>query len=108
MTFGTARWGSGPDVSRAAFDAYVEEGGNFIDTADVYSSGRSEELLGTFIAERKLRGDLVVATKAASPPARVLCVAATAPSICTPPSKAPSCACRPTTSTYIGCMFGTR
>jgi aryl-alcohol dehydrogenase-like predicted oxidoreductase len=64
MTFGTARWGSGPEVSRAVFDAYVEAGGNFIDTADVYASGRSEELLGSFIAERKLRDDLVIASKA--------------------------------------------
>jgi aryl-alcohol dehydrogenase-like predicted oxidoreductase len=64
MTFGTARWGSGPDASRAVFNAYVEAGGNFIDTADVYSSGRSEELLGSFIAEHKLRDQLVVATKA--------------------------------------------
>jgi len=64
MTFGTARWGTPADASRAVFDAYVEAGGNFIDTADVYSSGRSEELLGSFMAERKLRDELVVATKA--------------------------------------------
>lgn len=64
MTFGTARWGSGEDVSRAVFDAYVEAGGNFVDTADVYSGGRSEEMLGAFIAERGLRDRIVVATKA--------------------------------------------
>ncbi|GJE17974.1 aldo/keto reductase [Methylobacterium marchantiae] len=64
MTFGTARWGSGEAESRAVFDAYVEAGGNFIDTADVYSGGRSEEMLGGFIAERALRERLVVATKA--------------------------------------------
>jgi aryl-alcohol dehydrogenase-like predicted oxidoreductase len=64
MTFGTARWGSGEDGSRAVFDTYVEAGGNFIDTADVYSSGRSEEMLGRFIAERKLRNQIVLATKA--------------------------------------------
>lgn len=63
MTFGTARWGSGEDVSRSVFDAYVEAGGNFIDTADVYSGGRSEEMVGTFIAERGLRDHLAVATK---------------------------------------------
>ena len=40
MTFGTARWGSQEEGSRAVFDAYVELGGNFIDTADVYASGR--------------------------------------------------------------------
>ena len=63
MTFGTARWGTGEDVSRAVFDAYVEAGGNFIDTADVYSSGRSEEMIGGFVAERGLRDRLVIATK---------------------------------------------
>ena len=64
MTFGTARWGTGEDGSRAVFNAYVEAGGNFVDTADVYSSGRSEEMLGGFIAERGLRERIVVATKA--------------------------------------------
>ena len=63
MTFGTARWGTGEDTSRAVFEAYVEAGGNFIDTADVYSSGRSEEIIGGFVAERSLRDDLVIATK---------------------------------------------
>ena len=64
MTFGTARWGSGEATSRAVFEAYVEAGGNFFDTADVYAGGRSEEMLGGFIAERSLRNDAVLATKA--------------------------------------------
>jgi aryl-alcohol dehydrogenase-like predicted oxidoreductase len=64
MTFGTARWGSGESGSRDVFNTYVDAGGNFIDTADVYSGGRSEEMLGNFIAERNLREKLVVATKA--------------------------------------------
>ena len=63
MTFGTSRWGTGEDVSRAVFDAYVEAGGNFVDTADVYSGGRSEEMVGSFVAARGLRDQLVVATK---------------------------------------------
>ncbi|MFZ6643349.1 aldo/keto reductase [Undibacterium sp. TC4M20W] len=63
MTFGTARWGSGEEASRAVFNAYVEAGGNFIDTADVYSSGRSEEMLGRFIQEQSLRDRVVLATK---------------------------------------------
>ena len=63
MTFGTSRWGSGEDGSRAVFNAYIDAGGNFVDTADVYSSGRSEEMLGTFIAERSLRDSIVLATK---------------------------------------------
>ena len=63
MTFGRDGWGSADDVSAAVFDAYVEAGGNFIDTAEVYSSGRSEELVGRFISERKLRDRMVIATK---------------------------------------------
>ena len=63
MTFGTARWGSDDASSRAVFDAYVEAGGNFIDTADVYAGGASETMLGGFIADRSLRDRLVVATK---------------------------------------------
>ncbi len=64
MTFGAQRWGSGEQGSRAVFDAYVEAGGNLIDTADVYSGGRSEEMLGDFLAGRGSRDRLVVATKA--------------------------------------------
>ena len=63
MTFGTPRWGSGDDVSEAVFQAYVEAGGNFLDTADVYSGGRSEEMLGGYIASRGLRDQVVLATK---------------------------------------------
>ncbi len=63
MTFGTPRWGSPDEVSEGIFNAYVEAGGNFIDTADVYSGGRSEELLGGYVAGRQLRDQLVLATK---------------------------------------------
>jgi aryl-alcohol dehydrogenase-like predicted oxidoreductase len=64
MTFGTARWGTDEKNSQAIFNAYVDAGGNFVDTADVYASGRGEELLGRFIAERGLREQVVLATKA--------------------------------------------
>ena len=63
MTFGTQRWGSPDDVSQAIFDAYVEAGGNFLDTANVYAKGRSEELVGQYINARNLRDQLVLATK---------------------------------------------
>lgn len=63
MTFGAARWGSGEDDSRAVFNAYVNAGGNFVDTADVYSAGMGEEMLGRFISERSLRDSVVLATK---------------------------------------------
>jgi len=63
MTFGVARWGMERPAAEAVFDAYVEAGGNVVDTADVYASGRSEEMLGAIIADRGLRDSLVIATK---------------------------------------------
>lgn len=63
MTFGTSRWGLEENDARAVFNAYADAGGNFVDTADVYSSGRCEEMLGGFIAERALRDTIVLATK---------------------------------------------
>ena len=63
MTFSTPRWGSPDEVSEAVFRAYVDAGGNFIDTADVYAKGRSEELVGEYIAGGSLRDNLVLATK---------------------------------------------
>jgi len=63
MTFGTPRWGSPDEVSEEVFHAYVDGGGNFIDTADVYAKGRSEELVGGYVSDRKLRDRLVLATK---------------------------------------------
>lgn len=63
MTFGTARWGSAEASSRDVFNAYLDAGGNFLDTADVYAGGRCEEMLGQFIAERAARERVVIATK---------------------------------------------
>ena len=63
MTFGMARWGMERPDAEAVFDAYVEAGGNLVDTADVYAGGRSEQMLGGMIAGRGLRDSLVVATK---------------------------------------------
>ncbi len=59
MTFG--REASEVD-SFAMLDAFVAAGGNFIDTADVYSRGKSEEILGRWLKGRD-REDLVIATK---------------------------------------------
>jgi aryl-alcohol dehydrogenase-like predicted oxidoreductase len=63
MTFGNKAWGSTDEVSRQVFDAYVDAGGNSIDTADVYGGGQSETLIGAYVKERKLRDQLVLATK---------------------------------------------
>ena len=63
MTFANKGWGSDDTVSEAIFNAYVDAGGNFLDTADVYAGGRSETLLGGFVARRGLRDRVVLATK---------------------------------------------
>jgi aryl-alcohol dehydrogenase-like predicted oxidoreductase len=64
MTFGT-EWGWGADetTARQLFNTYVDAGGNFVDTADLYTNGTSETWVGKFIAERNLRDRLVIATK---------------------------------------------
>jgi aryl-alcohol dehydrogenase-like predicted oxidoreductase len=62
MTFGEDwGWGSSKDESRRILDAFLEAGGNFIDTANVYTLGTSESLLGEFLQGR--RDSAVLATK---------------------------------------------
>jgi aryl-alcohol dehydrogenase-like predicted oxidoreductase len=62
MTFGeTWGWGASEDESRAMFEAFTAQGGNFIDTSVNYTDGTSEEFLGAFLAGR--RDDYVIATK---------------------------------------------
>lgn len=64
MTFGADwGWGSQREDAAAIFNAYFDAGGNFIDTADIYTNGTSERWLGEFIRERSLRDRVVVATK---------------------------------------------
>ncbi len=63
MTFGPGEWGADEATSRAIFDAYRAAGGNFIDTADIYSGGESEKMVGRFIADSGARDDIVLATK---------------------------------------------
>ncbi|MBE9042023.1 aldo/keto reductase, partial [Oscillatoriales cyanobacterium LEGE 11467] len=64
MTFGT-EWGWGADRETASqlFNTYVDAGGNFIDTADLYTNGTSEKWLGEFVRERSLRDKVAIATK---------------------------------------------
>jgi aryl-alcohol dehydrogenase-like predicted oxidoreductase len=64
MGFGTGwGWGADEKVSFEMMNSYLERGGNFIDTADGYQMGQSEEIVGKFIAERKLRDRVAIATK---------------------------------------------
>jgi aryl-alcohol dehydrogenase-like predicted oxidoreductase len=70
-TLGTMNFGAGPGAAcdepqaRRIIDAFLDAGGNAIDTADVYSGGRCEEIVGRAIAAR--RGEVVLATKGSGP-----------------------------------------
>ncbi|ACY14001.1 aldo/keto reductase [Haliangium ochraceum] len=65
MDFGDTQgfWGAGANeaTSRAVLDAFVERGGNFIDTANRYHDGQTEEILGRWLSGR--RDQIVLATK---------------------------------------------
>jgi len=62
MTFGEDwGWGSAKEESRKVYDAFREAGGNFIDTANLYTNGTSEALLGEFMEGH--RQSVVLATK---------------------------------------------
>jgi aryl-alcohol dehydrogenase-like predicted oxidoreductase len=70
-TFG---WTTDQQASEAVLDAYLEAGGNFIDTADVYSrwapgnkGGESEHALGVWMTERRNRSSVIIATKVMGP-----------------------------------------
>jgi aryl-alcohol dehydrogenase-like predicted oxidoreductase len=60
MTFGET-WGAEREEAQRIFDAYVDLGGNFVDTANFYAQGKSEELVGDFAQAKRER--LVLATK---------------------------------------------
>jgi len=61
MTFGTE---SDEQVAHQQLDRFLEQGGNFIDTADVYSDGESEKIIGRWLVARSgTRDRVVVATK---------------------------------------------
>lgn len=56
-------WTTDAETTDAILDRYAELGGNFIDTADSYASGRSETMIGNWMRERRNRSQFVVATK---------------------------------------------
>jgi aryl-alcohol dehydrogenase-like predicted oxidoreductase len=62
MTFGEDwGWGAPRDEARKIYDAFREAGGNFIDTANLYTQGTSETFLGEFFSDH--RDSVVLATK---------------------------------------------
>jgi len=70
QALGTMTFGAEADeaTSHAILDAYIAGGGNFIDTADVYSNGASESIIGRWLAAHPTdAGQVVVATKGRFP-----------------------------------------
>ncbi len=69
MTFGSE---SDRDVSFEQLDTFLAAGGTLVDTADVYSGGVSEEIVGAWLADRPadVTERVVLATKGGSPPRR--------------------------------------
>ena len=65
MTFGEdLGWGASVEVSGAIIDRYLELGGNFIDTANGYTKGHSEQIIGDHLTRDRARRDrVVIATK---------------------------------------------
>ncbi|MYS23835.1 Predicted oxidoreductase [Streptomyces sp. DvalAA-14] len=64
MTFGDASWGADTETSHRIIDRYRERGGNFLDSANGYNAGKSEETLGSYLAQHPgVRDRLVLATK---------------------------------------------
>jgi aryl-alcohol dehydrogenase-like predicted oxidoreductase len=62
MSFGS-EWGWGADVdeARKMLDLFIDRGGNFVDTANFYTNGASEKMLGEFLGEK--RPQIVLSTK---------------------------------------------
>ena len=68
MQFG---WTTDEAASRQVMDAFWEAGGNFVDTADIYTTwagdasygGKTEEIIGRWLRDKGVRRDLVLATK---------------------------------------------
>ncbi|MEN9687807.1 MAG: hypothetical protein RL381_819 [Actinomycetota bacterium] len=66
LGLGTMTWGRDTDTHEAAdqFRAYIEAGGNFLDTSSTYGDGDSERVIGGLIGTLARREDVVIATKA--------------------------------------------
>jgi aryl-alcohol dehydrogenase-like predicted oxidoreductase len=66
MALGTMSWGVDTDADEATNQlvAFVDAGGTFVDTADVYADGDSERMLGVLLGDVVNRSDVIIATKA--------------------------------------------
>jgi aryl-alcohol dehydrogenase-like predicted oxidoreductase len=68
LALGTMSWGhdTGDDDAGQQLKAFIEAGGNLLDTADVYIDGESERVIGRLLSGTVSRDDIVLATKAVS------------------------------------------
>jgi len=62
VTFGQSNWGCDEKTSTSILNAFIDQGGNFIDTADKYADTFSEEIIGKWLCKQN-RDELVIATK---------------------------------------------
>src|SRR3982074_1063280 len=75
MSFGT-EWGWGTEINEARkmLDLYIDNGGNFVDTANVYTNGSSEKMLGEFLGDQReqlgLSARYTIHTRPGAPNAR--------------------------------------
>ncbi|KAF5343660.1 hypothetical protein D9758_014698 [Tetrapyrgos nigripes] len=67
MSVGDATWNTlgaiNKEKSFELLDAYYDNGGNFIDTANIYQNGSSEAYIGEWMEKRKIRDQMIIATK---------------------------------------------
>lgn len=70
LALGTMTWGNETDIheARDCLHTFVDSGGNFVDTADIYADGVSEEMLAELLNDEGLRPNLVLASKAGCVP----------------------------------------
>src|SRR6187399_2306699 len=70
LSLGAMSFGPDEGAAAAVFERCLEAGINHFDTADVYSGGRSEEILGALVARAGCRDRVVIASKAYFPTGR--------------------------------------
>lgn len=61
-------WHVDPTAAQTIIDAYVERGGNALNTSDGYAAGRSEHIIGRWMAQRGLRDDIVLGVRVGTNP----------------------------------------
>jgi aryl-alcohol dehydrogenase-like predicted oxidoreductase len=76
MSFGTDwGWGTDIDEARKMLDLYIDNGGNFVDTANLYTNGSSERILGELLGEKRQQSFLRRNTRSVLIPATPMAAA---------------------------------